>query len=214
MTADEQPPQDRPAADPETAAAGPLSYTIFALARAHRGYAARLLRALGLHPGQELLLMQLLDRDHQLQSELLDSVGLDPSTVSKSLRRMQDAGLLTRHPAQHDRRSMVVSLTEAGQEMRDPLRRMWAELERASVGDLDHDTVDAFIRTARTVQASVARRNPAAHEGDETEPPPDPTADVRSRRRGAPRDTRTGTAGTAQTTRKPGTADRTGRRLS
>jgi len=48
------------------------------------------------------------------QSELLAAVGLDHSTVSKSLRRMQEAGLLTREPAEHDRRVMRVSLTDKG----------------------------------------------------------------------------------------------------
>ncbi|MET8170811.1 MarR family transcriptional regulator, partial [Streptomyces sp. NPDC005329] len=48
------------------------------------------------------------------QGELLERVGLDRCTVSTSLRRMQEAGLLTREPAPHDRRAMVVSLTDAG----------------------------------------------------------------------------------------------------
>ncbi|CAM5742383.1 NADPH dehydrogenase [Streptomyces alboniger] len=85
---------------PTTADEGPMSYAIFQLARAHRARAAAMLREMDLHPGQELLLMQLLDRDGQTQSELLESVGLDHSTVSKSLRRMQDAGLLNREPAE------------------------------------------------------------------------------------------------------------------
>ncbi|MET8170619.1 MarR family transcriptional regulator, partial [Streptomyces sp. NPDC005329] len=99
---------------PDAAREGRLSHAIFQLARAHRGHAAAMLRALNLHPGQELLLMQLFDRDGQTQGELLERVGLDHSTVSKSLRRMQEAGLLTREPAPHDRRAMVVSLTDAG----------------------------------------------------------------------------------------------------
>src|SRR5258708_19633367 len=90
------------AALPSCAKGGKLSYAIFTLARAHRGFAAELLRDLGLHPGQELLLMQLLDRDGQTQSDLLDSVGLDHSTVSKSLARMQKAGLLIPVPDDDD----------------------------------------------------------------------------------------------------------------
>jgi MarR family transcriptional regulator, organic hydroperoxide resistance regulator len=156
---------------PGTARTGPLSYSIFLLARAHRGYAAALLRRLGLHPGQELLLMQLLDRDHQLQSELLDSVGLDHSTVSKSLRRMQEAGLLTRAPAAHDRRALVVSLTDQGRDMRQPLQDMWSALEAASVPALDPDTVEWFIRTATAIQRSVIQS--ASVHGDLDPSPPD-----------------------------------------
>lgn len=137
---------------------GRLSYAIFQLARAHRGHAARMLRDLGLHPGQELLLMQLLDRDGQTQSELLAAVGLDHSTVSKSVRRMQEAGLLTRAPADHDRRAVRVSLTDRGRAMRGPLEDMWSELELASVGDLDAGTVEEFIRVAQTIRQTVVDR--------------------------------------------------------
>ncbi|GAB3957414.1 MarR family winged helix-turn-helix transcriptional regulator [Streptomyces sparsus] len=147
-----------PPSPPSTAASGPLSHAIFTLARAHRGHAAAMLRDLGLHPGQELLLMQLLDRDGQTQSELLESVGLDHSTVSKSLRRMQEAGLLTREPAAHDRRVMVVHLTDRGRDMREPLERMWSVLEDVSVRDLNPEDVATFVRLARVIETSIAER--------------------------------------------------------
>jgi DNA-binding MarR family transcriptional regulator len=145
-------------ARPRVADAGPLSFAIFSLARVHRGYAGELLRDVGLHPGQELLVMQLLDRDGQTQSELLDAVGLDHSTVSKSLRRMQDAGLLTREPTEADRRVLRVSLTDKGRALREPLEAMWASLERASTGDLDADEAAAFVATAQRIQRSVEGR--------------------------------------------------------
>ena len=137
---------------------GRLSYAIFQLARAHRAYAARLLRDLGLHPGQELLLMRLLERDGQTQSELLAAVGLDHSTVSKSLRRMQDAGLLTREPTEQDRRVLCVLLTDKGRALRGSLQEMWAALEQVSVGDLDADTVEQFIATRAVIRQSVVER--------------------------------------------------------
>lgn len=134
---------------------GRLSYAIFQLARTHRGHAAAMLRALNLHPGQELLLMRLFDRDHQTQAELLEHVGLDHSTVSKSLRRMQEAGLLTREPALHDRRVMVVSLTDAGRALQEPIADMWRTLERISVRDLTPDQVKMFTMCAHTIEESV-----------------------------------------------------------
>ncbi|AQW54430.1 MarR family winged helix-turn-helix transcriptional regulator [Streptomyces violaceusniger] len=145
-------PASRP---PSTARDGRLSYAIFQLARAHRGHAAAMLRAMNLHPGQELLLMQLFDRDGQSQSELLDSVGLDHSTVSKSLRRMQDAGLLTREPAGHDRRVMVVHLTDAGRALREPIADMWRTLENFSVQGLTAEQIETFTKTAYAIEQSV-----------------------------------------------------------
>jgi DNA-binding MarR family transcriptional regulator len=140
---------------PTTASDGRVSYAIFQLARAHRGHAAAMLREMDLHPGQELLLMHLLDRDGQTQSELLDSVGLDHSTVSKSLRRMQDAGLLVREPAPHDRRVLVVHLTAKGRAMREPLTAMWRALEEISVRNLSEQQAQSFIHTAYAMTEAI-----------------------------------------------------------
>ncbi|MDQ0746138.1 DNA-binding MarR family transcriptional regulator [Streptomyces africanus] len=143
---------------PATAGEGPMSYAIFQLARAHRARAAAMLREMDLHPGQELLLMHLLDRDGQTQSELLESVGLDHSTVSKSLRRMQDAGLLVREPAQHDRRVMVVHLTDKGRAMREPLAAMWRALEETSALNLSAEQAESFVRTAYAIADAINSR--------------------------------------------------------
>ncbi|MFJ2560512.1 MULTISPECIES: MarR family winged helix-turn-helix transcriptional regulator [unclassified Streptomyces] len=150
---------------PDAARDGRMSYAIFQLARAHRGHAAAMLRALNLHPGQELLLMQLFDRDGQTQAELLERAGLDHSTVSKSLRRMQEAGLLTREPAPHDRRVMVVSLTDAGRALREPIADMWRALEKISVRDLTHDQVEMFTACAHTIEKSVRDHSRQASAG-------------------------------------------------
>ncbi len=143
---------------PTTAGAGPMSYAIFQLARAHRAYAAAMLREMDLHPGQELLLMQLIDRDGQTQSELLESVGLDHSTVSKSLRRMQDAGLLVREPAAHDRRVMVVHLTDKGRAMREPIAAMWRALEETSARNLSEQQAESFVQTAYAITEAISSR--------------------------------------------------------
>jgi DNA-binding MarR family transcriptional regulator len=149
----------KPADDPQLpncAANGPLSFAIFALARAHRSFAAELLRELGLHPGQELLLMQLLDRDGQTQSDLLDSVGLDHSTVSKSLTRMQGAGLVTRVVDKDDKRVWRVWLTKKGRALRPRIVAMWTSLEHVSVAGLDAASIEAFIHLSQTIQQSIA----------------------------------------------------------
>jgi DNA-binding MarR family transcriptional regulator len=143
---------------PSTFDQGPVSYAIFQLARAHRGYAAGLLRQLDLHPGQELVLMHLFDRDGQTQSELLASVGLDHSTVSKTLRRMQDAGLLIRQPADHDRRVMVVHLTEKGRAMREPIDAMWRTLEEITTRNLSPQQAESMMTAADAIVSAINAR--------------------------------------------------------
>ncbi|WP_241996118.1 MarR family winged helix-turn-helix transcriptional regulator [Kribbella antiqua] len=140
------------------ASEGQLSYAVFQLARAHRGYAAAMLREMDLHPGQELLLMHLLERDGQSQSELVESVRVDHSTVSKALRRMQDAGLVIREPAEHDRRVLVVRLTDKGRSMREPISAMWQALEEASTRNLSAQQAKSFVRTAYAIVDTIDSR--------------------------------------------------------
>jgi DNA-binding MarR family transcriptional regulator len=143
---------------PTTFDEGRVSYAIFQLARAHRGYATALLRQMDLYPGQELLLMHLHDRDGQSQSDLLASVGLDHSTVSKALRRMQDAGLLVREPAEHDRRVMVVHLTDKGRAMREPLAAMWRTLEEITTRNLSPRQAQSLTNAAYAVANTINNR--------------------------------------------------------
>jgi MarR family transcriptional regulator, organic hydroperoxide resistance regulator len=143
---------------PGTFTEGRVSYAIFQLHRAHKGYAAALLRQLDLHPGQELVLMHLHDRDAQTQSELLASIGLDHSTLSKTLRRMQDAGLLVREPAGHDRRVMVVRLTGKGSAMREPIAAMWRALEEVTLRNLSPQQADDLMAAAYSIVDAINNR--------------------------------------------------------
>ncbi|WP_323178862.1 MarR family transcriptional regulator [Streptomyces sp. NBC_00568] len=118
-----------------------------------------MLRDLGLHPGQELLIMRLLDEDGQSQSDLQEAVGLDHSTVSRSLRRMETAGLLVREPAAHDRRVQLVHLTSRGRALRQPLQAMWSHLEQLSVRALDDDAITSFISSALAIESALTERD-------------------------------------------------------
>ncbi len=151
---------------PDTFNEGRVSYAIFQLARAHRGYAATLLRQMDLHPGQELVLMHLYDRDAQTQSELLASIGLDHSTVSKTLRRMQDAGLLVREPAEHDRRVMVVRLTDKGSAMREPIAAMWRTLEAATLRNLSPQQSEDLMMAAYSIIDALNNRTQTRDRSD------------------------------------------------
>ena len=123
-------------AAPSAVAGAPLSFALFIQSRTLHAFGAEMLSALGLHPGQELVIMQLLDRDGQTQSDLQRSLGLDHSTVSRTIRRMEEAGLLSRERHDEDRRAMVVRLTPAGRALRAPLAAVWSALESAVLAGL------------------------------------------------------------------------------
>ncbi|WP_035856462.1 MarR family winged helix-turn-helix transcriptional regulator [Cryptosporangium arvum] len=134
----------------------PLSFGLFAMCRTMFGYGTELLLRLGLYPGQELILMRLYDADGQTQSDLQASLGSDHSTISRSIRRMEEAGLVTRSPADHDRRAMVVSLTDAGRALRPGLTEMWGTMEAALSGALTEQERTDLPRTVCSLHRALA----------------------------------------------------------
>ena len=113
-----------------------LSYMIFQVARTHRGLAGELLRPMGLYPGQEILLMQLWDKDAQTQSELIARMGIDASTVTKMVQRLEAQGHITRTQSETDRRAFIVTLSPSGKKLRVKVEKMWTDLNDATVKNL------------------------------------------------------------------------------
>ncbi|WP_109508598.1 MarR family winged helix-turn-helix transcriptional regulator [Nocardioides speluncae] len=137
------------------AAHGPLSHAIVRLARVHRVQAAHLLRELGLYPGQELMLMRLWEQDDQSQGELAKVLGVDASTATKTLQRLEQAGVVTRRPAPTDRRSMIVSLTAAGRELAGRIADVWGELETRTTAGLSDDDKRVALRLLERLEDNL-----------------------------------------------------------
>ena len=137
----------------------PVSFAIFALARSHRARAASMLADIGLFPGQEILLMQLSEKDGEPQKTLCESIGLDHSTVAKSVARLERDGLIERRKCPNDGRISQVHLTREGREMTERITRVWAELERQTVEGLSAEERVQLMATAKKI---IPRMAPAS----------------------------------------------------
>ncbi|GAA0289688.1 hypothetical protein GCM10010302_30090 [Streptomyces polychromogenes] len=137
---------------------GPVSHAVSRVARLHRIAAGRLLRDLGLHPGQEFVMMHLWDNGPVRQSELIKSVGLDPSTVTKMLQRLEQAGHVRRSPDPADRRASLVEATETSCGLFQQVREAWAELERQTLAGLDETEGAELLRLLGKVEGALCAR--------------------------------------------------------
>lgn len=134
----------------------PVSWAVMTLAHTQRGLAAARLAPLGLFPGQELMLLQLWDRDGRSQKELGDLLKLDHSTVAKSVQRLERAGLVRRSRSAADGRVTLVHVTDAARALEAPVRAVWAELETRLASRLTADQLEQFaVITARLLAADV-----------------------------------------------------------
>ncbi|MFE2168260.1 MarR family winged helix-turn-helix transcriptional regulator [Streptomyces sp. NPDC059447] len=124
---------------PPSVQAGAMSYAIFRVARLHRMLAQQLLRRVGLHTGQELVMMQLWDRGPQRQTDLVRLLGSDAATMTRTIRRLEHAGFVRRSPCAADKRATIIEPTTASLALRGEVERVWAELERSVTDQLTSD---------------------------------------------------------------------------
>jgi DNA-binding MarR family transcriptional regulator len=128
-----------------------LSYQLAQVCRAHRGRAEALLSEVGLHTGQELMLMRLWQADGCAQSELGDALCVQPATVTKSLDRLEAAGLVQRRADPDDGRISRVYITSAGRALQKKVEGLWQELETTSLGALTREEQETLRRLLATV---------------------------------------------------------------
>ncbi|MFF3501894.1 MarR family winged helix-turn-helix transcriptional regulator [Streptomyces sp. NPDC003247] len=142
---------------PPSVRAGAMTHAIFRVARLHRMLAGQLLRRVGLHPGQELVMMQLWDLGPQRQTDLVRLLGSDAATMTRTVRRLENAGFVRRRPCENDRRATLVEPTTASLALRKEVGQIWAELEDSVVADLDADEQAAIIGVLERIEDRLGR---------------------------------------------------------
>jgi len=124
---------------------GPVSHAVFRLGRLHNMIAGQILRETGLYRGQEILMMHLWETGPQRQVDLLKAVDTDAATMTRSIRRLEQAGFVTTERSTEDRRSVIVAPTEASCALRDRVAQVWRDIERATVAGLDETQVTGVL---------------------------------------------------------------------
>ncbi|GAB3803191.1 MarR family winged helix-turn-helix transcriptional regulator [Micromonospora zhanjiangensis] len=116
------------------------------LAKLYRAAKAHRLAELGLHPGQDVLLWVLAqERDGMTVSALAARLGVEQPTVTRSLSRMDKAGLFRREPVPADRRQVLIVLTAHGRALIGEIEQIWTDLAEATTGSLPPQEVARMV---------------------------------------------------------------------
>lgn len=134
---------------------GPISHAIFRVMRLHRMYAGQLLRSVGLHPTQELVMMQLWDRGPQRQSDLGRLLDSDAATVTRTVQRLENAGFVRRRPCETDRRVTIIEPTAASLALRGGVEAAWSELEGGTTDGLSPDERELLLLLLARVEGNL-----------------------------------------------------------
>lgn len=132
-----------------------IGFQILQIHRAHRNRAEAAFNRLGLHTGQEMVLFQLWQEEGLTQSELGDILCVGAATVTKSVSRLEQAGLVQRRQDAEDARVSRVYLTPRGRELEAPVRQVWDELEALTLQGLSDEEQARLRRLLDHMEANL-----------------------------------------------------------
>ena len=130
-------------------------FTLAKVCRAHRGNVGELLAEVGLHVGQEMVLIELWRDDGLRGGELAERLGVEPPTVTKMLRRLERCGLVSRRQDREDARSFRVYLTDEGRSLEEPVARCWERVEEKAFAGMSAGERRNLHRLLTKVRANL-----------------------------------------------------------
>ena len=140
--------------------AGALNQAIRLLSLRHRARAAQLLAPLGLHVGQEALLLELHRTGPRIQAQLSEALGCEPPSVTLMTRKLEASGHIKRTPDPADKRATVVALTESGTALAERIRQLWLTLAEETIGDLPAEMLEQLPGILHTMSTNVDAKPP------------------------------------------------------
>ncbi|KAB8193088.1 MarR family transcriptional regulator [Nonomuraea phyllanthi] len=118
------------------------------MSKLYRVAKARKLAALGLHPGQDVLLWLLAQEPGGMTvKELAGRLGIEPPTATRSLARLESGGWFRREAVAGDRRQVRILVTQAGHALVPAIERAWAELAEEAMGETSEEWREIALTT-------------------------------------------------------------------
>jgi DNA-binding MarR family transcriptional regulator len=132
-----------------------LSCLMAQAARGHRVLLADLLSEIDLYPGQERVMNALWEHGPQSQNALAKILGIDVSTMTKSLQRLERSGFVSRSPCPANRRISIVDTTPVGDALRPEIRRVMVEAHRRMTRGLAPEQIDVLSSLLAVVRDNL-----------------------------------------------------------
>ena len=123
----------------------PIEKAIISLINCYKNLVTKNMRPLGLYPGQDLILLELLKEDRIAQNQLVVALCVDHSTIAKSISRMLKSGLVRTEKSTKDKRITLVSLTPKGTALAKQVEEIWQEAEQNATADMSDEEQRLFI---------------------------------------------------------------------
>lgn len=154
----------------------PASYLIHLSSRLMSARTSEALRADNVSPAYLPILMTLSSEGPKIQSELAAYVAIEPPTMTRTLRRMERDGLVTRSAESADGRRTTVRLTARAELLLPRLVAIARVINREATAALPAELAEQYIDLMARVAESLRDRDRFAravdHEVEHSDSPP------------------------------------------
>jgi MarR family transcriptional regulator, organic hydroperoxide resistance regulator len=133
-----------------------LGFLLAQVCRSHRNEVDLALSEVGLHVGQEMLLLHLWAEEGMTQSQLAERLMVEPPTVTKALHRLERGGVIERRQDAEDARVSRVYLTEHGRSLQQPVLDAWRTVEERTLRGLTIEEQIVLRRLLLQVRNNLA----------------------------------------------------------
>lgn len=146
MAKPSRPPVPTSVPVPAAARGASIGAALYRVARLHRMIAGNLLRRVGLHPTQDLLMMYLWELGPQRQTDLIRLLDSDAATMTRTIRRLEHAGFVRRSRSADDGRAFLIEATPASRALQPEVQQIWNEIEECIVGGVSERERRTILR--------------------------------------------------------------------
>ena len=107
--------------------------------------------------GQPRILKELLFEGSMTQKKLADACLLDVTTMSRTLDRMEQAGLLVRESNPDCRRSWLIALTEKGMDIAKKVQQIFEETDKIYCSNLSEKEAEQLFVLLQKVADNISQ---------------------------------------------------------
>ncbi|MBW0118224.1 MarR family winged helix-turn-helix transcriptional regulator [Pseudonocardia abyssalis] len=147
-----------------------LCFSLYAASRAMISCYRPQLDAVGITYPQYLVMLVLWEREEATVTSIGAALQLETGTLSPLLKRLEAAGFVDRRRQETDERSVLVSLTAAGRELRERVPDIQRRVGLAT--GLTHDDIAELRRTLDDLSRQLRAAGVAQPTGTDTPTPP------------------------------------------
>ncbi len=105
--------------------------------------------------GQPRILRELLANGAMTQRELADMCMLDVTTMSRTLDRLEQSGLIVRESHPDCRRSWLISLTDKGCEKAEQVKQICTRADEIICGGISEDELENLYSTMEKIEKNL-----------------------------------------------------------